>query len=329
MTTTSSQNPLQQLAKTLHLGPLLYRSYHAPKGFLKECQHKGISNMALNYWSRQQMEFAAYRLPTITADDTKETVEIYFLTGRKFWYQTCFCAYSMSQNSDINLQPVVYDDGTLEQKYVDEIRRIFPNAKIVSATEIAEQLEQSLQVKHFPYLRERRDNYPNIRKLTDVHLNSAGWKLVLDSDMLFCRRPDTLIDWLMNPTTPCYMVDTETSYGYSLKLMESLAGNKLADRVNVGICGLNSSEIDWAQLEYWCKVLIENEGTHYYQEQALVAMLMAGQKCLVVDEADYIVMPEQEEVITPQAVLHHYVADSKSWYFRYGWRHVLGIENKE
>jgi hypothetical protein len=28
-------------------------------------------------------------------------------------------------------------------------------------------------------------------------------------------------------------------------------------------------------------------------------------------------------VVAPKAVLHHYVADSKSWYFRYGWKHIL------
>ena len=69
--------------------------------------------------------------------------------------------------------------------------------------------------------------------------------------------------------------------------------------------------------------MIEQQGTHYYQEQALVAMLMACKPRAVAPAQDYIVMPSQEEVFQPQAVLHHYVSDSKSWYFRYGWKHVF------
>ena len=104
--------------------------------------------------------------------------------------------------------------------------------------------------------------------------------------------------------------------------MQLLTEIPIASRLNVGICGLNSSYIDWEKLEHWCKTLIEKEGTHYYQEQALTAMIVAGKDCEIVDEQDYIVMPKRSEVVSPAAILHHYVADSKPWYFRYGWKHV-------
>jgi hypothetical protein len=119
------------------------------------------------------------------------------------------------------------------------------------------------------------------------------------------------------------MVDVEESYGYSKALIASLAQAKIPDRVNVGICGLNSDDIDWEELEYWAKTLIDSEGTTYYMDQALSAMLMAGKSCKISPASDYIVMPNQEEVIQPKAVLHHYVDKSKPWYFRYGWKHIL------
>ncbi|MEM9922925.1 MAG: glycosyl transferase [Cyanobacteria bacterium P01_D01_bin.50] len=323
MIANSQPNRLRQLAKTLNLGKLLYRTYYAPKGFLQKCLRRGAINMAIDNWCCRQMEAAAYRLPTINVDDSKETFDIYFLSGQKFWYQTSFCAYSMAQNANINLRPVIYDDGTLAQKYTHQIRRIFPNAKIVSIAEIEEQLERYLPVSQFPYLRERRANYPNMRKLTDIHLGTPGWKLVLDSDMLFFRTPSFLLNWLQSSQKPCCMIDTETSYGYSDELMTSLTKAKLPKLVNVGICGINSSAIDWEELEFWCKTLIEKEGTHYYQEQALVAMMLANQGCDKAPASDYIVMPDRDEAIQPEAVLHHYVSDSKPWYFRYGWKHIF------
>ncbi len=328
MTINSQLSCLRQLARALHLGSLIYHVYHAPKSFLKECQRRGANNMAIDHWSRLQMEAAAYRLPTVKVDAHKENFNIYFLSGRKFWYQSCFCAYSMVQNTNVNLCPVVYDDGTLTKKYKNEILRIFPHAQIVSIAEIEEQLDQYLPINRFPYLRERRANYPNMRKLTDIHVGSQGWKLVLDSDMLFFHVPTFLVSWLKSPRHPCYMVDTETSYGYSNQLMTSLTQSKLPDRLNVGVCGLNSSAIDWEQLEFWCKTLIEQEGTHYYQEQALTAMMLAHQSCSIAPAEDYIVMPDRSEVVQPRAVLHHYVSDSKPWYFRYGWKHIVKSDRR-
>jgi hypothetical protein len=59
------------------------------------------------------------------------------------------------------------------------------------------------------------------------------------------------------------------------------------------------------------------------QEQALTALLLSGQACLRLPEADYRVMPSLAEGKNPTAVLHHYVAHSKRSYFQYGWRRVL------
>ena len=312
---------IRRTSHQLALGKLFYHLYYQPRGLLGTTLQRGIFDSLVDARERKAMKSAAYQLPTVEAGSFG--YDIHFLTGNRFWYQTVFCAYSMAQHADISLRPVVYDDGTLSLRYQKEILRIFPNARIHLKAELDDRIEFHLPTHEFPYLRERRENYPNIRKLTDIHIGSEDWKLVLDSDMLFFRRPDVLLSWLQNPMQLCHMVDTETSYGYSPALMESLCGARLSERVNVGICGLNSSELDWEQIEHWCKTLIESEGTHYYQEQALVAMLMAGRDCIVADETDYGVMPDRDEAIAPQAVLHHYVAASKPWYFRYGWRHVI------
>jgi hypothetical protein len=315
---------LQDLARDLNLGKLVYQGYYAPKGFLQKGFDRGYFNMSIDYLEKLKMEQAAYKLPSISkCASSSKPLEIYFLSGKKFWYQTCFCAYSLTQQTSINLRPIVYDDGSLKAKYTQEIERIFPNAKIITLEEIETSLNQYLPQNKFPYLRERRLNYPNMRKLTDIHVGSNGWKLVLDSDMLFFQTPKFLLDWLNYPEKPCYMVDTETSYGYSETLMSSLAETTIPEKLNVGICGLNSDDIDWEKLEFWCRTTIEKEGTHYYQEQALIAMLVADRDCLIAPAEDYRVMPNKEEVINPKAVLHHYVSDSKPWYFRYGWKLIF------
>jgi hypothetical protein len=119
-----------------------------------------------------------------------------------------------------------------------------------------------------------------------------------------------------------HMVDVENAYGYTPGLLRELAGGPVPDRVNVGVCGLRSDEIDWDRLEHWCRVTLEREGSHYLQEQALTALLVADRKCAVLPPADYVVRPARAEARRPRAALHHYVAESKAWYFRDAWRGV-------
>jgi hypothetical protein len=42
----------------------------------------------------------------------------------------------------------------------------------------------------------------------------------------------------------------------------------------------------------------------------------------VAPAADYVTMPAKPESLEPTAVMHHYVAHSKRWYFQANWRRV-------
>jgi hypothetical protein len=167
-----------------------------------------------------------------------------------------------------------------------------------------------------------------LRKLTDVHSGGGGWKLVLDSDMLFHGRPIFILDWLDAPDRPCHMIDVADAYGYSGDLLRELAGSDLPARVNIGICGLNSDSIDWEKLEYWCRELVAREGVLYLMDQALVAMLTAGKQCANAPAQTYIVEPNRIEAERPTAVLHHYTAESKAWYYRFAWRHITTLPRR-
>ncbi|MBX9757796.1 MAG: hypothetical protein K2Y29_03395, partial [Beijerinckiaceae bacterium] len=228
--------------------------------------------------------------------------------------------HSLAMHCPRPLRFVIVDDGTLSAKRINDLRSLLTGCKIVCAAEIEARLDANLPASRFPVLRKRRLHYPHLRKLTDIHVGSHGWKLVLDSDMLFHKRPDFLLRWLANPTAPIHMTDVENAYGYTHDLMESLTGHLIPDRVNVGVCGLNSSALDWPRLERWCEELMLREGSHYLQEQALVAMLMSGVPHVAISSNEAIVAPSLEECRTPSVSLHHYVADSKAWYFRSAWR---------
>jgi hypothetical protein len=311
--------------RRLGLGRIAYRLYHAPIAAVRESAAAGGP---LEQWrttrGRHAMRQTAWTLPSLDANLGGDALELHVLTGRRFWEQTAFCLWSFAQQARRPIAPVVYDDGSLQTEHGALLSRIFPATRFVSRGEITARLDAHLPASRFPVLRERWLHYPNIRKLTDPHAGGHGWKLVIDSDLLFFRRPGFLIEWLAAPAHPLHAVDAETSYGYSRPLLNNLAAAPVADLVNVGLCGLRSDTLDWEKIEWWCRTLIEREGTSYYLEQALVALLVAGPPCAVAPAGDYVTLPRLPEARDCRAVMHHYVADSKSWYFRHNWRRAMG-----
>jgi hypothetical protein len=310
--------------RSLGLGRALHLVYHRPVEWLKAMHAAGGPwEQRRTEHGRRAMEAAAHSLPPLPPA-SGAPLELHLLTGRRFWFQTAFCLWTFARHTGRPLAPVIYDDGSLEAPHRDSLARTFPAVRFVARDEIVARLDRHLPAEKYPHLRERWLNYPNLRKLTDPHLGARGWKLVLDSDLLFFRRPQFLLDWLDRPARPLHAVDCENSYGYSRPLMYELAGAQVRDLVNVGLVGLNSGEIDWERLEAWCHVLISRERTNYYLEQALVAMLVAGRECAIAPAGEYVTLPIEPEATACRAVMHHYVANSKRRYFQENWRRVLG-----
>lgn len=311
-------------AKDAGLGRLAYRFWHAPASAVRQSLAAGGP---LQQWidrrGHREMTRAASTLPTARTPPAAHLPELHFLTGRRFWDQTAFCLHSLQQQSGLVFRAVLHDDGSFDAATIDQLKSLFPAAEVRRRTDNDARVAAVLPPAKFPFLHDRRRRYPNILKLTDAHAGARGWRLVLDSDMLFFRHPDFLLAWLAAPDRPLHMVDVTDSYGYPLPVMAEFAGAPIPHLINVGLTGLQSDAIDWEKMESWCRRLIEAHGTSYYLEQALVAMLLAGRDCAIAPAADYVLAPDEAECRAPRAVLHHYVANSKRGYFRHAWRHVV------
>lgn len=316
--------PVRSIARRLGLGRLTYLLWHVPIEVVRESKAAGGPfEQVTDLRGRRAMEWAAETLPTSRAAPAEYSPALHFLTGNKYWFQTAFCLHSLQHHAGVTFRVVFHDDGSLSRTSQERLCALFPSSQICLRADNDQRIAALLPRTKFPFLHERRERYPHILKLTDVHAGRSGWQLVLDSDMLIFRRPEFLLSWLSSPDRPLHLLDIADAYGYSRPLMESLAGVPIPPRVNVGLTGLRSEKLNWEQIEFWCRRLIESEGTHYYLEQALVAMIVAQQPSAVAPEYDYVVAPTRAQCDPPKAVLHHYVADTKRWYFRQTWRDCI------
>ncbi|RFZ95601.1 glycosyl transferase [Mucilaginibacter conchicola] len=305
------------------LGKIAYHVYHRPIGELRRIKKLGVFNAISISLARRQMASASLNLKEV-ADPNRPAFPIYILTGKKYWYQTSFCLYSLQKVSrSIQINAVLLDDGSFDDKLIRQIRSQFPGVSIQTAADLEKKMNDFLPVSRYPILRKKRETYPHIKKLTDAHAGESGWKMVIDSDMLFFKEPALLENWLKNPSAPFFLQDPQYAYYYTPDLMTSLAGEPIHANLNVGMVGLNSEGIDWDKLETWIAKLEASQGSNYLLEQALSAMLVAGKSIIVAPEKDYRVLPNKQEVLAPHAVLHHYVAESKEWYFKKAWQKLL------
>jgi hypothetical protein len=318
---------LREALRRAGVGRALYLVWHSPLAFIDKMIEFGALNLALARIGRAEMERAISRLAPLEPPAT-DAPEVFFLTGRRFAYQTVFCTVSLCRRAGQSFRVNIVDDGTLRDRDIALLQYTIPGAQITTCGQIESALDIYLPRERYPELRRRRETYAHLRKITDVHAMGGGWKLVLDSDMLFNACPEFLLRWLERPEAACHMIDVGNAYGYSDELLKELAGATLPTQVNVGICGLKSDAIDWDRLEFWCKSLSSREGSHYLLEQALVAMMLVDQPRMGAPSTEYIVAPSREQSKAGSGVLHHYTAHSKIWYFRFAWREFIRNQNR-
>jgi hypothetical protein len=274
------------------------------------------------HYRRLTIHRAAKRLPLLPGDRRGDPMPVYFMSGHEHWPMTAFCAYSLLTTTSANLIPTVLDDGTLGMDERAQLSHIIPQIQYLERDLCESRVYQQLPPTRFPSLHAMRDALPLMRKLMDLHAGLTGWRLFLDSDMLFFREPEWMLQWLRAGSAATYMHDYQNSYGYPDALLTSLLGKPLPDKVNTGLYGLRSETIDWDQLERWARDLLRAQGTNHFSEQCLIAMLMSTQRTAPAPP-EYKIWPNRIEARCPSAVMHHYVAESRTWYHVYGWPGVL------
>ena len=251
-----------------------------------------------------------------------ERLPVYFMTGREHWHMTAFCAFSLLRQTRANIIPTILDDGTLGSLETAQLRRILPQSEFLNREECDSQVNVTLPFARYPSLHLLRNKLPLMRKLMDLHAGRTGWRLFLDSDMLFHHEPKWMLEWLTSPQHPTYMWDFQNSYGYSESSIAAALGHPMPPMVNTGFYGLQSDAVDWDRLESWSRQLYAAEGVNHFTEQCLIAMAMAENGSRPAPR-EYLIWPDENETLKPTAVMHHYVAESRTWYLVHGFPELL------
>ncbi len=142
---------------------------------------------------------------------------------------------SLEFHSGLAWAPILHDDGSLTQEDVAELQRNFPDARIIRRAEADSELDAGLA--DYPHCRENRVRHPWFLKVFDTrHFAPHDRYIVIDSDIVFFRKPDFVLDWMeKRPETFWFMEDTKEKYSSDRAGIEAAMGFPVWERVNSGL----------------------------------------------------------------------------------------------
>jgi hypothetical protein len=176
-------------------------------------------------------------------------VSVHVQTCGEDWLLAAWALATWFWRTKRNWNVFIHDDGTLPDEAGMQLREIFPNVTIVRCEEADEKVLPALQ--DMPLARRFRASHPVGRKVFDAAEFASGPRyILLDSDVLFFRRPEEILNWTDNPNDECWFIQgTDEHSLVTLEVARDLFGVNLWPWVNTGICLMQKAALDTAFCE--------------------------------------------------------------------------------
>lgn len=169
--------------------------------------------------------------------------------------------------------PFFHEDGSLTDDDVAALERHFPDATVIRRAEADSVLDRVLEP--FPTCRNTRQKHNWFLKNFDTwHYAPYDRFIVIDSDIVFFRRPDRIMDWMSAGSDALHvMEDTREKYALERKEIENLMGFPIWKRVNSGLDLMPKAAFDLALAEKYFSLCSPRAREFHFLEQTLFAVL--------------------------------------------------------
>ncbi|TWR25192.1 hypothetical protein FPZ43_17115 [Mucilaginibacter pallidiroseus] len=310
----------------LGVGKLLYKYIFAPTlGIRYQISHFGIAGSIRYAIGEKALKNAVTHLLPISTEAKVDQITFCFLTGKNYWHQTLLCVQSLHKQLSVKFNVAVYSDGSLSEAHVNVMRRAIPDASFILQTDVDERLTHTLPYEQYPTLNYLRNWHPFFKRMIDIHC-APGWKIHMDSDMIFFHNPVELRDAFENKKA-IYMADllTDSYFVDELQTLLYKYNIQCAPNVNGGIIAYNSDLVDYEDLEQKAKLLIDdykNTGPARI-EQTLMSYLLFKQEATALDPDRYKVLFDLKPHFQEYQVCRHYIFKAKLSYFTREWKKII------
>jgi hypothetical protein len=176
-------------------------------------------------------------------------VSVHVLTGGTDWLLAAWALATWFWRTKQNWNVFIHDDGTLPEEADAHLHEMFSPLTIVRCEEAEARVLPTLQ--SMPLIRRFRASHPVGRKVFDTAEFAAGPRyILLDSDVLFFRRPEEILNWADIPNDECwFMQDADEHSVVTLDTAREAFGVNLWPWVDTGICLMQKAALDLAFCE--------------------------------------------------------------------------------
>lgn len=221
---------------------------------------------------------------------------------------------------------VFHDDGSLTPEDKQLLVFQFPGCHLIDRAK-ADEFFTNDKAPHLVSLAQARQKSSKLLKLADVYVFARHDRILyVDSDILFFKRPDALMDVLENGTGNYFTKDINTAYIARPEMLKELTGVRPLDCVNTGILVLNRADIALDKITHMLMKLDITKRSDWVAydhliEQTLVAILTN----VTASGASH--LPREYDLCLERdprgAVCRHYVGKIRDWFELEGLRALL------
>jgi hypothetical protein len=136
--------------------------------------------------------------PTVPAESE---IELHTLCHHDALTMGIWSLYSFLRWAEGRIALFVHSDGSLTRDDAARLQEHFPKVRLVAPEEGREFVERRLVGPNYAFLRDYRAKHYLSPKVLDIHLSEGARTIVLmDTDVLFFRRPDEILSRCLGPT---------------------------------------------------------------------------------------------------------------------------------
>jgi hypothetical protein len=246
----------------------------------------------------------------------QEEVPVHVLTGSDDWLMACWMLASWFHFTQRNWRVVIHDDGRIPTEARSAFVKMLPNVRGFSAVD-ADNIVLSALSGH-PACREYRLAHPMARKIFDVPiLTRADRFIILDSDVLFFRKPEAILRWCADGAGQCWFNrNPRETMPISRSHVREKLGIDMWHRVNSGLCLIDRGAInlDLCERALCDTTLMQKRISQVEQTLFAICASARGRGGLLPDEYEV----SKAARASPDAVARHYAGSVRQRFYADG-----------
>ena len=176
--------------------------------------------------------------------------EIHVLTREDDWLNLVWTLKSFYLVTGRRYPLCVHDDGTMSAEATEQLHAHFPGMRLIGTAKSDEEVVAVLE--DYPLCQVFRRQFKLARKVFDfIHYLDHERMLLIDSDVLFFKPPEVLLERIENPDYRFNSLnrDISTSYTVEAETVRAYLKIEMEERVNSGLGLIHRDSMPFARIE--------------------------------------------------------------------------------